>query len=67
MLQELVSRTGASAWAVASMLFFFAVWLFVAVRTFRTRPEELDAQARLPLEGDGDAPGELPQGVSPRA
>ena len=67
MLQELVSRTRASAWAVASMLFFFAVWLVVAVRTFRARPEELDAQARLPLEGDGEATGELPLGASPRA
>jgi hypothetical protein len=67
MLQELASRTGASAWAVVSMLFFLAVWLFVAVRTFRARPEDLDARARLPLEGDGEAPAELPQGASPRA
>ncbi len=54
MLQELAARTGATAWAIASMLFFLAVWVFVAVRVFRTRPEELDAQARLPLEGDGE-------------
>ena len=66
MLQELATRTGASTWAIVSMLFFIAVWVFVAVRVFRTRDEEMDAQARLPLEGDG-APGELPLGASPRA
>jgi hypothetical protein len=65
-LQELTARTGATAWAIASMLFFLAVWLFVTVRVFRARAEELDAHARLPLEGDGD-PAELPAGASPRA
>ena len=67
MLQELAARTGATAWAIASMLFFLAVWVLVTVRLFRTSPEELDAQARLPLEGDGEATGELPPGASPRA
>jgi len=67
MLQELATRTGASTWAAVSMLFFNAVWAFVAVRTFRARDEELDARARLALEGDGDAPAELPPGASPRA
>jgi hypothetical protein len=66
-LQELVARTGATAWAVASMLFFIAVWIFVAVRVFRSRPEEMDALARLPLEGDGETPAELPAGAAPRA
>ncbi len=67
MLQELVARTGATAWAIASMLFFLAVWTVVTVRVFRTRDEVLDAQARLPLEGDGEVTGELPLGASPRA
>lgn len=67
MLQELAARTGATFWAIASMLFFLAVWVFVTVRVFRTRPEELDAQARLPLEGDGAAPGGRPAGEGPRA
>jgi hypothetical protein len=66
MLQELAARTGATAWAVASMFFFIAVWVFIAVRTFRARAEDLDAHARLPLEGDG-APAELPQGTRPTA
>ena len=66
MLQELTARTGATAWAIASMLFFLAVWVFVTVRVFRARPEDLDARARLPLEGDGD-PAELPAGTRPRA
>ena len=67
MLQELAARTGATTWAIASMLFFLSVWIFVAVRVFRSRPEEMDAMARLPLEGDGEAPAELPPGASPRA
>jgi hypothetical protein len=66
-LQELASRTGATTWAIASMLFFLCFWIFVAVRVFRSRPEEMDALARLPLEGDGEAPTELPLGASPRA
>ncbi len=67
MLQELATRTGASTWAIVSMLFFLAAWIFVAVRVFRARDEELDAHARLPLEGDGEAPCELPLGASPKA
>ena len=66
MLQELAARTGATAWAVASMLFFIAVWGFVAVRTLRARREDLDARARLPFDGD-DASDRLPQGTRPTA
>lgn len=66
MLQELAARTGATAWAVASMLFFLAVWVFIAVRTVRARREDLDALARLPLEGD-DASSELPRDTRPTA
>ncbi len=58
MLQELAARTGASTWAIASMLFFIVFYAVVAVRVFRTRPEELDAMARLALEGDGDTPAD---------
>ena len=51
MLQELAAQSGgAAAWAVGSMLFFLAAWLAVVVWVLRKRPEELDAQARLPLE-----------------
>ncbi len=67
MLQELAARTGATTWAVASMLFFLGVWVLVAIRVLRSRPEEMDARARLPLEGDGEAPAELPAGAAPRA
>jgi hypothetical protein len=66
-LQELAARTGATTWAIASMLFFLSVWILVAVRVFRSRPEEMDARARLPLEGDGEAPAEIPVGASPRS
>mgnify|MGYP003592633731 CR=1 FL=1 len=67
MLQELAARSGASLWAVVSMLFFVAVWVVIATRVVRARPEEMDARARLPLEGDGEGTAELPLGASPRA
>jgi hypothetical protein len=54
MLQELAARTGATFWAIASMIFFGAAWLAVAVWVYRTRPEQLEARARLALEGDED-------------
>ena len=54
MLQELAAETGAGGWAIASMLFFAVVWLVIARRVWRTRPEELEARARLALEGDGE-------------
>ena len=52
MLEELTAATGVSALAIASMFFFVVVWLVIAVRVLRARPEDLEAQARLPLEGD---------------
>jgi hypothetical protein len=63
MLQELAARTGASGWAIASMLFFLVVWLVIAVRVFRTRPEELEARARLALEGDAEDRKAVPSGA----
>lgn len=58
MLQDLTSA-GASAWAVASMLFFIAVYLAVAVRVFRAGTSELDARARMALDDTvtGATPG----------
>jgi hypothetical protein len=52
MLQELVARTGAGVWAVASMLFFIGVWTWIAVGVFRARPEDMTARARMALDGD---------------
>jgi hypothetical protein len=50
MLQEMTAGSGASAWAVGSMLFFLAVYVGIAVRAFRSRSEDLDARARLALD-----------------
>ncbi|HUU36303.1 MAG TPA: hypothetical protein VMW48_19700 [Vicinamibacterales bacterium] len=58
MLQELTASTGASSWAVASMLFFIAVYLVVVVRVFRARADDLDARARMAL--DDTTPGAAP-------
>jgi hypothetical protein len=52
MLQELAAQTGAGGWAIASMLFFAVIWLVIAGRVIRARPDDMDARARLPLEGE---------------
>ena len=52
MLQELAAQTGAGVWAIASMIFFVVAWLGIAVWVLRIRPEDLEARARLALEGD---------------
>ena len=66
MLEELAKETGASLWAIASMLFFLAAWTAMALKTWRARPEELEACARLPLADDGEIARQLPLGESPR-
>ncbi|MBP1635761.1 MAG: hypothetical protein H6Q10_2335 [Acidobacteria bacterium] len=55
MLQELAARTGAAAWAIGSMLFFLAVFVAVVAWVALRRPEEMEARARMPLDGDGEA------------
>lgn len=59
MLQELARETGAQAWAIASMLFFLGVWVVLAVRVARARPDELAERARLPLADEAGAPPAL--------
>jgi len=51
-LQELARESAAPGWAIASMLFFLAVWVVLAVRVVRARPDALAKQARLPLADD---------------
>ncbi len=67
MLEELAKHTEAGAWAIASMLFFLAAWLVVALKTWRTRPERLAELARLPLSDDDGGATQAPRGESPRA
>ena len=57
MLEELAARTGAAGWAIASMLFFVASWVGVAVWAARKPTEELDALARFPLDDEGGTGG----------
>jgi hypothetical protein len=54
MLQELAAQTGASGWVIGSMIFFVAAWAVVAWRVYRARPEDLEARARLALEGEAE-------------
>ena len=55
MLQELAAQTGASAWGIASMIFFMVAWVAIAVWVVRTRREDMEARARLALEGEAEA------------
>ena len=57
MLQELAAHTGAIVWTIASMLFFLAAWVAVVVWVIRRPREEMDARARLPLEGSDEGVG----------
>jgi hypothetical protein len=66
-LQELAARTGATAWAIGSMLFFLAAWVAVVVWVARKGPEEFEARARLPLEGDPGPQGDQAAGRRPGA
>lgn len=52
MLQELTAETGAGTFAVISLLFFIAVYVFVSVRLYLTPREQLDANARLALDDE---------------
>ena len=54
MLQELAGRTGASGWAIASMLFFLGLWLLIGLATWRARAEAMEERARLPFDGEAD-------------
>ena len=54
MLQELAAQTSATGWVIASMLLFAVAWLAIAVWVVRIRPDQLEARARLALEGDGE-------------
>jgi hypothetical protein len=60
-LQELAGETGASGWAIASMLFFLGVWLVMAVRVWRARPETMSERARMPLDDGEAAAGAVPR------
>ncbi|MFA6109823.1 MAG: hypothetical protein WDA75_13740 [Candidatus Latescibacterota bacterium] len=57
MLQELAARTGAQAWAIASMLFFLLAFLTVAALAWHTEPTWAERCARLPLTSDDPPEG----------
>jgi len=63
MLQELAAQTGASGWVIGSMMFFVVAWAAIAWRVCRARPDDMEARARLALEGDGDAGHTGPSGT----
>jgi hypothetical protein len=49
------------------MLFFIGVYVVIAVRVFRARTEEMEARARLALEGDGGGDPQVRSGAGPDA
>ncbi|MFA5910818.1 MAG: hypothetical protein WC815_18715 [Vicinamibacterales bacterium] len=55
MLQELASGSGATGWAIGSLLFFIAAYILIVVRLYQARPEDLAAHARMALDDDEKA------------
>ena len=56
MLQDLATNLSTTL-AVASLLFFIAVYIVVTIGVFRTGADELDERARMALDdGDGTTP-----------
>jgi hypothetical protein len=56
-LSELASASHAESWAIGSLLFFFAVFVGIAVRVLTRGPSAYSHQAGLPLD---DAPAATP-------
>lgn len=54
MLSELARESHAEAWAIASLLFFFVVFVGIAARVLTRGPTAYSHQAGLPLN-DGPA------------
>ena len=54
MLQDLATNLSTTL-AVASLLFFVAVYIVVTIGVFRTRTADHDRRARLPLDDGADA------------
>ena len=50
MLQQLTAATSAQTWAIGSLLFFFAVFLAVAIRVIAAKRGAYDRAARLPFD-----------------
>ncbi len=55
MLQQVTAATGASHWAIASLLFFIVVFAGIAIRVLRAPKSHYDHLAHLPLEEDTPA------------
>lgn len=53
MLQDLATNLSTTL-AVASLLFFIAVYIIVTIGVFRTGADELDARARMALDDETD-------------
>ena len=56
MLQDLATSLSTTL-AVASLLFFIAVYIIVSIGVFRTGAGELDMRARMALDDGPDTPG----------
>jgi len=65
MLEDLATNLSTTL-AVASMLFFVAVYIVVTVGVFRTDAHELDARALIPLDPDPSPLGRAGDAVTPQ-
>jgi len=67
MLQELAAGTGASGWAIGSLIFFLIAWLAIAVRVVRARRDEMESRARLALDDEAPERMGIPPGCAGEA
>lgn len=50
MLSSIVSSMNLTFWPQVALVIFFAVFVAVVIRLWRTDPQELDKTSRLPLD-----------------
>ena len=58
MMQQLAAATAAQVWAIASMVFFMAVFVVVVFQIVGKRHDEMEHCSRIPLNDDPPMPRE---------
>jgi uncharacterized protein (DUF58 family) len=54
MSSTVLSNAGMASWAIAGMFMFITAFALMAVRALATPRAELERQARLPLDEEGE-------------
>ena len=57
-LSDIMGHAGLARYAEIALILFMLAFVVVVIRTLRSPRHEIERQARLPLEPNGDAPDE---------